>query len=569
MLIILDNAESILDPQGASAQEIYAIVDELSRFSNVCLAITSRISITPPHCETINISPLSTEAAHDTFYRIYRHGEKSDPVNNILKQLDFHPLSITLLATAAQHNQWDTNRLTVEWERQRTGVLHTQHSRSLADTIKLSLASPMFQELGPDAQALLGAVAFFPRGVNEKNVNWLFPTIPDGRSMFDKFCTLSLTYRSDGFIKMLAPLRDHFCPKDPESSPLLVATKERYFSRLSRKVDPDKPDFGETRWITSEDANVEHLLDTFTSIDDSEKVWNACAKFMEHLYWHKPRLVMLGPKIEALPDGHPSKARCLSHLSRLLHLVGNWAEQKRILTHALKLRRKQGDDDQVAQTLKNLSGANHLLGFVKEGIQQVKEASEIFGRLGIAAKQAGCLIVLASLLHRDEQLNAAEEAASHAIGLLPESGEHLNVCQGHRVLGEIHYSKGETKKAIHHFEVALGIASPFSWHDELFGVHFSLADLFSEEGRFSDAHAHLKLAKSHAVNDAYLLARASRLQAGIWNKQRIFQKAKVEALRALDVFEKFGAAKDAEKTRQLLQRIDRNTRGNRLRSATC
>ena len=35
MLIILDNAESILDPQGPSAQENYGIVDELARFSNI------------------------------------------------------------------------------------------------------------------------------------------------------------------------------------------------------------------------------------------------------------------------------------------------------------------------------------------------------------------------------------------------------------------------------------------------------------------------------------------------------------------------------------------------------
>ena len=115
---------------------------------------------------------MSVDAARDAFYGIFKNGRHSELIDGILGQLDFHPLPITLLATVAHHSRWDTNRLGREWERLRIGVFRVQHDTSLATTIELFLASPMFQELGPDADAreLLGVVAFFPRGVNESNL---------------------------------------------------------------------------------------------------------------------------------------------------------------------------------------------------------------------------------------------------------------------------------------------------------------------------------------------------------------------------------------------------------------
>ena len=561
MFIVLDNIESVLDPQGTSAQEIYAVVEELSQMSNICLCITSRISTLPPGFEWLDVPTLSREAACDTFYLIYKHGERSDLVNNILQQLDFHPLSITLLATVAHRNRWDTDRLAGEWSERRTDMLQTEYSKSLAATIELSLSSMMFQELGPNARDLLGVVAFFPQGIDEKNIDWVFPTIVGRKNIFDKFCVLSLTYRNDGFITMLAPIRDYLSPKDPMSARLLCSTKERYFSRLSADIFPGRPGFKEARWITSEDVNVEHLLDVFTTIDvTSAGVWGACADFTNHLIWHKPRFIMLGPKIEALPDNHPSKLECLYHLSRLLQKVGNHVERKRLLTHTLKLCRERGDDRQLIRILRHLSQAHLAMRLHKEGIRQAREALEISERLGDRMEQALCSIDLAWLLRYDNQLNAAEGAASRAIDLLPEKGEEFRVCRCHRVLGDIYSSKYETAKAIRHYEVALEIASSFNWLNLLFCVHFSLAQLLFDEDRFEDAHAHVVHAKSHAVNDhdAYLLARAMWLQALFWHRQHMLEDAKSEALRAVEALEKLGAANDVEHVRELLRRIDRD-----------
>ena len=428
---------------------------------------------------------------------------------------------------------------------------------SLAATIELSLGSPTFCKLDTLARDLLGVVAFFPQGVDEKNLDWLFPTISNRKTIFDKFCVLSLTYRSNGFVTMLAPIRDYLGPQDPKSSPLLCATRDRYLSRLSVDVDPAIPGFEEARWVVSEDVNVEHLLSVFASIGPHEDgIWNGCSHFMQHLYWHKPRLTVLKLKIEALPDDHHSKPKCLYELSWLFQQVGNHTERRRLLIYSLELQRQRGDDYEVARTLRVLSDTNRNLDLYDEGIGQAKEALEILERIGNTTGQTVCLNDLAWLLFGNKQLDAAEDTASRAISLIPEKGQEYTLCQIHQVLGKIYGSKGEEEKAIHHFETALGISSSFNWHGIVFWTRLDLAGLFMRWGKLDGADTHIKQAKSHTAHDSYKLGRAMQLQANIWHLQDRSEDAKWEALRALEIYEKSGAAVDARNCRELLRWIE-------------
>ena len=559
MLIVLDNAESILDPQGADSQSIYSVIEELSQINNISLCITSRVTTIPPDCTRLDVPTLSVGAARSAFYRIYNDNERPDVIDNLLEQLDFHPLSVTLLATVAHQSNWDNSRLAREWERRQTRVLKTGHKKSLAAAIELSLTSPMFRDLGHDARELLGVVAFFPQGIGENNLDWLFPTIADGRDIIDIFCILSLTSRSNGFVTMLAPLRDYLAPRDPQSSQLLCTTKGRYSTRLRLwgDIEADKPGFKESRWITLEDVNVEHLLIVFTSLDtDSDNTWDTCANFMRHLTWHKPRSTALRPRIEGLSDHHRSKPQCLFQLSQLLKSLGNYTEEKRLLTHTLELERGQGNDGRVAHTLMYLGNANRMLGPYDEGIQQSREALEIYKRLGVAEGQAKCWNFLARLLLDDKQLDAAEEAASHAIQLFLDQGREFWVCDSHRLLGDVYRIKGERGKAVQHFEAALGIASSFDWHNQLFWIHRALVWLFLDENEFDSAQSHINQAKSQAIDDTYCLGRAVEMQAWIWYLQGRLEEAKAEALGALEMFEKLGAASDVGRCKILLRKIE-------------
>lgn len=111
-------------------------------------------------------------------------------------------------------------------------------------------------------------------------------------------------------------------------------------------------------------------------------------------------------------------------------------------------------------------------------------------------------------------------------------------------IDNIHRSKGGTEKAVYHLEVALGTASFFDWFTLLFTIHFSLAALFFDRGRFDDAHGHIEHAKSHAANghDTYLLAHAMWLRAEFWHRQHRFEEARSKAFYAVDAFKKLGAA---------------------------
>ena len=132
----------------------------------------------------------------------------------------------------------------------------------------------------------------------------------------------------------------------------------------------------------------------------------------------------------------------------------------------------------------------------------------------------------------------------------------------------IYRAKGEKEEAIVHFETVLKIATPPNWREALFWIRYALATLLSDEGRFNDANPHIKLAKSHTVNDTHNLGRVTGMQAWIWYRQHRLEDARPEAFRALKIFEKFEATQDVLLCRGLLQNIEREMRSRAISADT-
>ena len=219
----------------------------------------------------------------------------------------------------------------------------------------------------------------------------------------------------------------------------------------------------------SEDVNIEHLPDVFMTVGaNSNDVWGRCGYFMAHLHSHKRQLVVLGPKIEGLPDHHPLKPWCLVKFSHLVDSVGNHAERKRLLTHALKLWKERGDDLRVARTLRHLSDANRMLSLYEEGVQQVKEALEIFRQHKDISMQAKYLCNLAWLCCDWKQFDAAEEAAFRAIDLL-DAGDQSRLCQCHRLLGNVYRTRASQRRLSNISRLPSGLRYPSTGRLSCFG----------------------------------------------------------------------------------------------------
>ncbi|KAG1745505.1 P-loop containing nucleoside triphosphate hydrolase protein [Suillus paluster] len=149
-LVVLDNAETFEEASGSSALgEIPPAIAEIADIPGVILILTSRSRRNAPN--------------------IYHHASRSDAeedIKNLLGELEFHPLSINLLANAAQQNGWSPATLLKRWGKKGSKVLDPGKGKlhSLSDTMQLSLSSPSIKDLGEDGLHALTVIAFFAPG---------------------------------------------------------------------------------------------------------------------------------------------------------------------------------------------------------------------------------------------------------------------------------------------------------------------------------------------------------------------------------------------------------------------
>jgi tetratricopeptide (TPR) repeat protein len=293
------------------------------------------------------------------FFRIYHHAsriEAEEDIKGLLKELDFHPLSINILANAAQQNSWSPSMLLKRWNDRHSKVLDGGKGKlqSLSGTMQLSLSSPSVQDLGEDGLRALAIIAFLPQGLNESLASDLLPSLSQIDTICDVLCMQSLVYRQDNFLKMLAPVR-HYVRDSllAPDSPCLQEIRGFYYDTIS-SCSEERDQYAAI--MISDHLNIEHIV-AFNLAhvqDGTEETYDICWQFLLCLEKHLPRPTTLARAISNIVENSSTwklKASCFLALADLYKTLSQLVEASQAYQAAEALYLTAGDPESMGYCL--------------------------------------------------------------------------------------------------------------------------------------------------------------------------------------------------------------------------
>jgi tetratricopeptide (TPR) repeat protein len=357
-LLILDNAETFLDATDEDAGRIGEVLAELGNLPSMHIVLTTRSTNLPSNfspCAHIPIPGLDKESARQAFKVVYKRGSLDSTIDTLLHDLDFHPLSINLLAHVGSQSQWPVKRLVTEWQAQHTQILHTgtQKLQSLAVTINLSINSPSFQGFEEESMKLLRTVAFFSQGIRREDLPGLFPKVTDIMAIAETLSRCSLTYTRDGSLVMLAPIRiyvkDIYNSNLTYNDDILTDIRTYYIDQLKQRPEHcARHNYAHVERILAFDLSSqslrEHSVIRLQTLRNTSLLLNALSD-------HNPRTVELFPLIVAVSETVGSrwhlnplasrkkdiiiaKGACLSDAGCLAYVAGSYNSSLQALVAA-------------------------------------------------------------------------------------------------------------------------------------------------------------------------------------------------------------------------------------------
>jgi hypothetical protein len=415
LLLVLDNFETAWHSERVDHEQISKILLQISSVQHLSLVVTMR-GIEKPHGvkwdKLEELGVLTLDAARKVFLSIADECAATSGLDDLLRDVDYIPLAVTLLAWVSQTGDESVDDLHYRWREEKTKLLNRGAGRdaNIETSIELSLGSRLMKDC-PAALQLLSNVCELPAGIsNRRGDISAQTTIPEGSvsRAVHTLKQLSLAHTStlsSSHLTTLSPIRAYMRHYRRSHNRDLDLLRQWHLS-LAHKGDcqPGDPEFCENvDGLTPNQENISYILrEMIDSRNEGEKIVTAVLHFSKFLYWTKPSDDLLRYLLEAAQRKRfviPTKVK-----PKLLHRLGN-------------IMRTQSDYD----------GARSAL----------EEARTEFKCIGKRLGAAQCLQSLGDIMRMQSDYEGARSALEEARTEFESIGKRLGAAQCRRSIGDI------------------------------------------------------------------------------------------------------------------------------------
>ena len=386
VLLLLDNFESIWSPKDDELREASEVfLAQLAVLDELTLLVTTRGKLLPEsftwaNVDTAELDTLSSTAARRTFNDltclkplVLESEPESNALTELLREIDFMPLAITLLARLDDL----PSRLLREWSEHYTSVLEADHhdgtrrELSVAVSIKISLAHLRAESADFRPRQLLSVMGYLPVGLFQGVSADLRSTIPNLDLTAQDLLRHSLVYTGVyGELRMLSPVRYYVAACLPMTATTLSAVDEIYIniarSRPSQeRCNADGPTYD------VELPNIFHVLTAALDWCRDSILVHAIIQLASYCSLRDRCCLLLLQKLAPLVESDAkTKAQFLLNISNHYRGKGEWHLAAQSLEQSAELYAELGDKSLEALARILLSSCIGLMGQFEDSRQQ-------------------------------------------------------------------------------------------------------------------------------------------------------------------------------------------------------
>lgn len=486
--LVLDNAETPLDADGAQVEELLSM---LANVESLALVVTIRGHRRPrnvPWRASTEPQRLTDTAAAETFVAVSGKPRfANDPdLSRLLVALDGVPLAITLMARFAEVFE-SLEPVWQRWTKKRADMLkdgeEPDRLKNIAVSYELSIGV-----LSGRARRLLSVLAMLPGGVAYVDLEGVFAD-PDEAA--DELRRRALVFEEGPRLRMLAPLREYVMVAHPPEEGDGRRAMEHYLGlAVSEGGKVGKAGgAGAVSRLVPEMANMEAMLARNVSVpyDNIARSVFGWTQFMcvtglgssdpieqiaEHAIARRDTVVAarcaqsLGKIALAHSDHERARARfeqalplwrsaghvreeayCIQYLGAIAYERDDLDTARAQYALALPLFKRDGDVVGEANCILTLADIASARSERESARAQYEEALRLYQKVDNVVGAANCMLSLGELALEESDSEGASARYEQALPLYQEVGTLLGVGNCVRGLGEVAFRRGDREEA--------------------------------------------------------------------------------------------------------------------------